>query len=144
VRQGKARGLVIGDYVVLEKLGAGGMGMVFKARDRRDTRVVALKLLPPSYAKSREAVGRFRREAEAATKLKHPNVVAALEAGEAGGLLFLAMEYVAGQDLARLVKARGPLPVARAVDCALQAARGLDAAHRLGIVHRDIKPANLL
>jgi serine/threonine protein kinase len=144
VLQGKTKGLVIGSYLVLDKLGAGGMGMVFKARHRRLLRVVALKLLPPSMARDESAVLRFQREAKAAAKLSHRNVVAVLDADEFHGLHFLVMEYVEGRDLSRVVKQRGPLPVPEAVDCIAQAARGLKAASEAGVVHRDIKPSNLL
>lgn len=142
--QGKSKGLVIDKYLILDKLGAGGMGMVFKALHRRIKRVVALKVLPPSFAKDETAVRRFHREAEAAAKVSHPNVVAVLDADEFNGLHFFAMEYSAGKDLKRLVETRGPLPVAQAIECVLQAARGLGAAHARGIYHRDIKPSNLL
>jgi tRNA A-37 threonylcarbamoyl transferase component Bud32 len=144
IRQGKTKGLSIGDYIVLDKIGSGGMGLVLKARDRRGDRVVALKLLPPSISRDRAAVIRFRREAAAVAKLRHPNVVAALDSGETHGLLYLVMELVEGKDLARIVKERGPMTVSQALGCLLQAARGLREAHRLGIIHRDIKPANLL
>jgi WD40 repeat protein len=144
VLQGKTRGLFIGNYVVLDKLGAGGMGMVFKARHSRLKRDVALKLLPPSVARDPSAVLRFQREAKAAAKLSHPNVVAVLDADEFRGLHFLVMEYVEGRDLARLVRQRGPLPVPEAIDCLVQAARGLKAASEASVVHRDIKPSNLL
>ncbi len=120
------------------------MGMVFKARHRRLGRVGALKILPPSFARDRSAVLRFRREVEAAGRLKHPNVVAALDADEDRGVHFLVMDYVEGKDLDRIVQERGPLPVGQAVDCLIQAARGLDATHAEGIVHRDIKAANLM
>ncbi|WP_406695512.1 serine/threonine-protein kinase [Singulisphaera sp. Ch08] len=142
--QGKSKGLVIDKYLILDKLGAGGMGMVFKALHRRIKRVVALKVLPPSFAKDGTAVRRFHREAEAAAKLSHPNLVAVLDADEFNGLHFFAMEYNAGKDLKRLVEDRGPLSAGRAIECIIQAARGLGAAHALGIYHRDIKPSNLL
>ena len=142
--QGKSRGLAIGNYLILDKLGAGGMGMVFKAQHRRMKRVVALKVLPPSYARNKAAVLRFHREAEAVARLGHPNIVAALDADEFNGLHFFAMEYVEGSDLTRLVKAKGPLSVDQAIDCLTQAARGLKAAHDQGIYHRDIKPSNLM
>jgi serine/threonine protein kinase len=144
IRQGKTKGLVIGNYVVLDKIGSGGMGLVLKARHRQLQRTVALKLLPPSISRDRAAVIRFRREVAAVANLRHPNIVAALDAGETGGLLFLVMELVDGKDLARIVREKGPLPVSQAVDCIIQAARGLMEAHSRGIVHRDIKPANLL
>jgi serine/threonine protein kinase/tetratricopeptide (TPR) repeat protein len=142
--QGKTKGLVIGNYFVLDKLGAGGMGVVFKAKHRRLGRVVALKILPPSFAKDREMLLRFRREVDAAARLKHPNVIAAVDADEDRGVNFLAMDYVDGRDLERLVTDRGPLPIGQAVDCVIQAARGLEAAHSGGIIHRDIKPGNLM
>jgi hypothetical protein len=142
--QGKARGLAIGNYVILDKLGRGGMGLVLRAQHRRMKRIVALKVLPPSYARNQAAVQRFHREAEAVARLGHPNIVAALDASEYGGLHFLAMEYVDGTDLAGLVRAQGPLAVDRAIECVTQAARGLGAAHAEGIYHRDIKPSNLI
>lgn len=142
--QGKARGLRVGRYVVLDKLGQGGMGKVFKARDSQLRRVVALKLLPPSSCQVPKLVQRFRREAAAAARVAHPNVVAALDADEARGVHFLVMEFADGTDLSRLIKRSGPLPVRRAVELVIQAARGLAAIHECGIVHRDIKPSNLL
>ena len=142
--QGKGRGLVIGSYLVLEKLGQGGMGVVFKARRRGDERLVALKILPPSFGRDREAVLRFRREFEVAARLSHPNVVAAIDADEDRGVQFLTMEYIDGHDLDELVDAVGPLPIKLAINCAIQAATGLAAAHAQGIIHRDIKPANLM
>jgi eukaryotic-like serine/threonine-protein kinase len=144
IRQGKTKGLSIGDYIVLDKIGSGGMGLVFKARHRQRTRIVALKLLPPSFSRDRAAVIRFRREASAVAKFRHPNIVAAIDSGETHGLLYLVMEFVSGRDLARTVKQKGPMPVAQTIDCIIQAARGLQEAHDHGIVHRDIKPANLL
>ena len=144
VYQRKSRGLLVGNYVILDKLGQGGMGVVFKCRHRRLGRIGALKILPPSFARDRQAVMRFRREVEAAGRLKHPNVVAALDADEDRGVHFLVMDYVEGRDLDRIVRDCGPLPVGQAIDCLIQAARGLEAAHAQGIVHRDIKPGNLM
>ncbi len=144
VYQGKTRGLVLGNYVLLDKLGRGGMGQVFRAMHRRMGRVVALKMLPPKDMRSQDAVKRFRREVKAAARLSHANIVATHDAGEADGIHFLVMECVEGQDLASLVKQQGPLDVAAAVDYVVQAAQGLDYAHRQGVVHRDIKPANIL
>ena len=120
------------------------MGVVFKARHRRLGRVGALKILPPSFARDRSAVMRFRREVEAAGRLKHPNLVAAQDADEDRGVHFLVMDYVEGRDLDRVVRDRGPMQVTQAIDCLIQAARGLEAAHAQGIVHRDIKPGNLM
>ncbi len=144
IYQRKSRGLLIGNYLILDKLGAGGMGMVFKARHRRLNSIVALKILPPSFARDRTAVLRFKREVEAAGRLKHPNIVAALDADEDRGVHFLVMEYVEGRDLDQLVRQRGPLSVIQTIDFLVQAARGLEAAHAEGIVHRDIKPSNLM
>lgn len=141
---GKPQGLVLGNYTMQEKIGAGGMGMVFKAEHRRMKRVVAVKVLPPNVMKDPDIVRRFAREVEAAAKLTHPNIVAAHDADEYKGIHFLVMEYVDGIDLARQVREKGPLSVEQALDCTLQAARGLEHAHKQGIVHRDIKPANLL
>ncbi|QEH33084.1 Serine/threonine-protein kinase PrkC [Aquisphaera giovannonii] len=144
IRQGKARGLAIGDYLVLDKIGAGGMGLVFRVRHPGTEADLALKLLSPSISRDRAAVARFRREVSAVARLSHPNIVAALDSGEARGLLYLVMEYVDGKDLARHVRDHGPMSVRQAVDCVIQAARGLKEAHDRGITHRDIKPANLL
>jgi len=136
--------LAFGPYVILEELGEGGMGVVFKARHRGLNRVVALKLLTAAATGQENALQRFKREVHAAAKLNHPNIVSALDAGETHGTHYFVMEYARGCDLARWVKQNGPMPVARAVDCILQAARGLACAHAAGIIHRDIKPSNLL
>ena len=141
--EGKTRGLVIGNYVILDKLGEGGMGQVFKARHRRMERLVALKILPPAAMKSPDAVKRFQREVKAAARLSHPNIVTAYDADEAKGFHFLVMEYVEGRDLTALVEKQGPLSVNRAVRYILQAAEGLKYAHARKIIHRDIKPSNL-
>ncbi|HWB10781.1 MAG TPA: family 16 glycoside hydrolase [Pirellulales bacterium] len=144
VYKGKGKSLVLGNYVLMEKIGAGGMGQVFKARHRRMDRLVAVKLLPTAVMKDKAAVARFEREVKAAAKISHPNIVAAYDADQADGVHFLAMELVDGSDLSALVKKSGPFPVDKAVNFVLQAARGLEAAHAEGVVHRDIKPANLL
>ena len=104
VYEGKAGRLVMGNYVILDKLGEGGMGQVFKAQHRRMERLVALKVLPAAATKSPESVKRFQREVKAAARLSHPNIVTAYDADEAGGVHFLVMEYVEGQDLASLVE----------------------------------------
>jgi serine/threonine-protein kinase len=144
VYQGKVKGLVFGEYRALDKLGQGGMGIVLKAEHRRMKRLVAVKMIAGPALKSPDAVKRFYREVEAAAKLNHPNIVQAHDASEHEGVHYLVMEYVDGKDLAAIVKEKGPLPVAQAVECIVQAARGLQYAHEEGIVHRDIKPANLL
>lgn len=142
--KGKAKSLVLGNYILMERIGAGGMGEVFKARHRRMDRLVAIKLLPSAMTKDKAAIARFDREVKAAAKLRHPNIVAADDADEANGVHFLVMEYVEGSDLSAIVKKNGPFSVEKAVNYVLQAARGLEFAHGEGIVHRDIKPANLL
>ncbi len=144
VINGKGKSLVLDNYLVLEKIGQGGMGQVFKAEHRRMHRIVAVKVLPTSMTKNAATVARFQREVRAAASISHPNIVAAFDAGQAGKVHFLVMEYVEGSDLSALVKKNGPFPVQQAVDFILQAATGLEAAHKSGIVHRDIKPANLL
>jgi formylglycine-generating enzyme required for sulfatase activity/tRNA A-37 threonylcarbamoyl transferase component Bud32 len=142
IRQRNIEGLLLGNYILLDIISQGGMGRVYKARHKKMNRVVALKVLPP--AGSVEMVRRFQREVEVAATLAHPNVVTAYDADEARGVHFLVMEFVDGKDLQSRVKQSGPLRVAHAVDCTLQAARGLEYAHRRGIVHRDIKPSNFL
>lgn len=141
---GRTRGLVIGNYVILDLLGIGGMGQVYKAQHRRMKRIVALKLLAPEVARKPRLVQRFHQEVQAAARLLHPNIVAAFDADEADGKHFLVMEYVPGRDLASLVRQRGPLGVDRSLRCVLDTARGLAFAHQHGVVHRDVKPSNLL
>jgi formylglycine-generating enzyme required for sulfatase activity/tRNA A-37 threonylcarbamoyl transferase component Bud32 len=142
--RGQTAGLVLGNYVVLDSIGAGGMGYVYKARHERMKRVVALKVLPSSLTEQTEAVERFEREVEAAAKLVHRNIVVAHDADEADGLHFLVMEYVDGGDLRSLVHLIGTLAVGQAVDYILQAAQALEYAHQKQVIHRDVKPANLL
>jgi serine/threonine protein kinase len=142
--QDKLQGLTLGNYIVLDKIGAGGMGMVFKAQHRRMKRIVAVKVLPLASVKNPNLVKRFHREVEAAAKLTHPNIVTAYDADEFNGMHFLVMEFVDGSDLANHVKKNTPLSVDLALNYVLQAARGLEHAHAQGIIHRDVKPANLL
>jgi len=136
--------LVYGDYVLTGKIGAGGMGQVYKAQHRRMKRTVALKVMSSAAMKDEAAVKRFQREVHAAAKLEHPNIVTAYDSGEAGNVKYLVMQFVDGGDLSDLVKTHGPLEVERAVDYVVQTARGLAFAHGEGVIHRDIKPANLL
>jgi WD40 repeat protein len=142
--QGRTQEVALGGYVLLDRLGEGGMGQVFKARHRRMGRLAALKIVRKERLANPDAVRRFRREIEAAAQLDHPNIVRAFDADEVNGTHFFAMEYVEGVDLSKLVKTRGPLPVATACDYIRQAAVGLQHAFERGLVHRDIKPANLL
>ncbi len=144
IEAGQGPSLTLGNYVVLEPLGQGGMGILLKAQHKRMKRLVALKILSPNVTKTPEGLVRFQREVEAAAKLEHPHIVTAYDADEAEGTHFLVMEYVDGTDLAALVKERGPLSVPQVVSCILQTARGLQYAHGRGVVHRDIKPSNLL
>jgi serine/threonine protein kinase/formylglycine-generating enzyme required for sulfatase activity len=144
VYQERTDHLVVGDYVVLDKLGEGGMGEVLKAQHRRMDRIVALKILPAAKVDSKDAIDRFHQEVRAAAKLTHPNIVTAYDAGEQDGLHYLVMEYVEGKDLSSILREQGRLPVEEAVDCVVQAATGLGYAHEMEVVHRDIKPANLL
>lgn len=136
--------LLLDRYVILDAIDSGGMGIVFKALHRSMDRVVALKTLPPSALDSEEKIKRFKREAKTAAMLSHPNIVITHDAHESNGIHFLVMEYVKGNNLGKVVRSQGPLPVATAVDYVLQAARGLEHVHSQGIIHRDIKPGNLL
>lgn len=138
----KARTLELGEYVIIDQIGAGGMGTVYKARHRRMDRLVAIKVLS-KMRESPYALDRFYREIKAAARLNHANIVQAYDASEHKGVHYLVMEYVDGDDLSNVTKA-GPLSPRNTIDYTLQAARGLEYAHAHGIVHRDIKPANLL
>jgi serine/threonine-protein kinase len=142
---GERQNLTLGPYILLEPLGEGGMGQVFKARHQVLDRVVALKLIREErLSKDPEAVRRFQREARAAALLSHPNIVLIYDADRSGDTYFIAMEYIDGTDLGRWVKEAGPLAVGQACDFIRQAALGLQCAHEAGMVHRDIKPSNLL
>jgi serine/threonine protein kinase/Tol biopolymer transport system component len=134
----------LGEYELLAKLGQGGMGTVYKARQTKLKRVVALKLLPMNRLDDERSRARFEREMEAVGQLNHPNIVQALDAREISGTPVLAMEFVDGSDLSQFVADLGPLPIAEACELGRQAALGLQAAHEAGLVHRDIKPSNLM
>lgn len=144
ILQGRAKYLVFGEYRVLDRIGAGGMGQVFQARHRRMDRIVALKVMSAKSMKNADSIKRFQREVKAAAKLTHPNIVHAYDAGEQDGVHYLVMEFVDGADLSSTIKKRGVLTPAQTVDYMTQAARALAYAHRAGVVHRDIKPGNLL
>lgn len=143
-RDGKASDIYFGDYVVIDKLGQGGMGTVLLARHRRMDRQVAIKVLPVTVLESKDAVARFYQEVKVAAHLTHPNIVLSYDASEHHGFHYLVMEYVPGHDLAEVLCQLGPIPIPMALDYIAQAAKGLDYAHRKGVVHRDIKPSNLL
>jgi len=145
IYRGSSKNLVFGDYLILEKIGEGGMGQVYKSRDRRNDRLVAFKVLSTSAVKSSKLVKRFQQEIDVASRLDHSNIVKMYEGGKLNKVRFMAMEYVKGIDLLSFIKDRNRrLDVGKAVDYVLQAARGLEYAHRQGIIHRDIKPSNLL
>lgn len=141
--QGK-KAFFLGKYRLLDCIGSGGMGAVFKARHGELGRNVAIKIMSAAVVKNRRAVARFHKEMQAVAALDDPHIVAAYDAHSAGGVHYLVMEYVDGEDLGRLVKHFGPLPIDFACECIRQAAQGLQHAHQQGMVHRDIKPTNLL
>jgi TolB-like protein/tRNA A-37 threonylcarbamoyl transferase component Bud32 len=143
VSAGAKGSTVAGKYRIIEKLGEGGMGVVYKAEDTRLKRTVALKFLPPNLTGDQEAKERFLREAQAAAALSHPNICTIHEIDEEEGQLFIAMEYIEGESLRERIK-KEPLALWEALDIVIQAAQGLEEAHKKEIIHRDIKSANIM
>jgi eukaryotic-like serine/threonine-protein kinase len=136
-------GQSIGHYQIEREIGRGGMGVVYLARDTRLGRLVALKMLPRSYTRSRNRLLRFQQEARAASALNHPNVLTIYEIGQEGGVNFIVTEYVEGETIRERVSG-GPMQLDEAVDAAIQVASALGAAHAVGVVHRDVKPENIM
>jgi Protein kinase domain len=144
VPEGFSAGSLVAGYRLEERIGEGGMATVFRAYDGRLGRYVALKILAPGLASDETFRQRFVRESRAAAGVDEPHIVPVFEAGESGGVLFIAMRYVRGGDVRSLIRGSGPLPAVRVADIVAQAAAALDAAHAHGLVHRDVKPANML
>src|SRR5262249_38072892 len=141
---GFAAGSTIGRYLLEEQIGHGGMAAVFKARDEQLGRVVALKILAPALAADQAFRQRFIRESRAAAAVDDAPIIPLFEAGEADGVLFIAMRYVPGGDVRTLLFHQGPLSAERVAAIVSPVASALDAAHATGLVHRDVKPANML
>src|SRR5262249_39289467 len=139
------QGLVLGPFQLLAPVGKGGMGTVFLVRDKRSDQLVALKILPPRVAREEERMlARFRREMSLSQRIAHPHLCWTYEVGECRGVHYLAMEYIPGRTLSRLVSEDGPLPLQRAARLMAEVALALEHAHEEGIIHRDLKPSNIM
>jgi serine/threonine protein kinase len=143
ILKGRWRGLILGPFQLLAPIGRGGMGTVFLARDGRTRDLVALKVLPRDSAERRQRA-RFRREMKLSRRLDHPHIAATYATGKIQGVYFIAMEYIPGKSLQRLVQAEGPLEVSRAARLLCEVAAGLEHAHSQGLIHRDLKPSNIM
>ncbi len=135
-------GTTLSHYQIIEKIGQGGMGEVYRAEDTNLRREVAIKVLPEQFTKDPQRLARFEREAQLLAQLNHPHIAAIYGLEEADGVRFLALELVPGETLAERV-AKGPLPVEEALEVCRQIAEGMEAAHEKGVIHRDLKPANV-
>jgi serine/threonine protein kinase len=143
--QGLSRGLVLGAFQILAPVGRGGMGTVFLARDSRNQRLLALKVLPPRRAREEERVlARFQREMVLSQRVAHPNIARTLEVGVHDGIYYIAMEFIPGRSLHRLVTEEGPLPVDRAARLFAEVAEAIQYGHEQGVIHRDLKPSNIM
>src|SRR5271154_1008358 len=136
-------GAHLGPYEIETLLGVGGMGEVYRARDARLGRTVAIKILPPAFSADSDRLQRFEREARSASALNHPNIVTIYELGQDGSTHYIAMELIEGKTLRELLVA-GSLPIRKVIEIAAQVAEGLAKAHEAGIAHRDLKPDNLM
>ena len=141
---GKGDSLTFGKYIIQEKLGAGGMGQVYKAYHPEVAKLVAIKVILPQGKFDTESIKRFEREVKASEKLVHPNIIAVLDSGRINDQLFMVMELIQGKDLFELINEKGKLAIKEAVAYIIQAARALEHAHANGVIHRDVKPANLI
>ncbi len=143
--QGVARGLILGSFQILSMIGKGGMGRVYLARDSRNGQLIALKVLPPSKARSKERLlVRFQREMELSRKVSHPFLCRTIETGLLHNVHYMAMEFIPGQTLSRLISTQGPMEVPRLARLMAEVASGLQHAHQQGLIHRDLKPGNIM
>src|SRR5229473_2626731 len=136
-------GKMLGPYEIQSPLGAGGMGEVYRARDSRLARIVAIKVLPEHLSENPEARERLDREARAISSLSHPNICHLYDVGQQDGISFLVMEYLEGETLADRLR-KGPLPIEQVLKCGIEICEGLEKAHRSGVIHRDLKPGNIM